>query len=65
MGAWEFGGETVDVVEMAVRFICVFLVQFIPIEGLIIELSVVLDQVFWDWCRSDRLLGLDLRNCLS
>jgi hypothetical protein len=37
MGTWEFLGEAVDVVEVAVGLVLVLLVELGRIEGLIVE----------------------------
>jgi hypothetical protein len=37
VGTRKFLGQTIDVVEVAVGFVLVFLVQFVMVEGLIIE----------------------------
>jgi hypothetical protein len=37
MSAWELLGETVDVVEVAVRLVFVFFVQLVLVESLIVK----------------------------
>ena len=48
MSFWEFLGETIDVVEVAVGFIFVLLVQLIIVELLIVEFAcIVMVRVSW------------------
>lgn len=56
MGAWKLLGETIDVVEIAVRLVLVLLLQLGIVESLIVKVLLVVDDRLADrlwlieWC---------------
>jgi hypothetical protein len=51
MRTWEFLGETIDVVEIAIGLVLVLLVELGIVKALIVELG----GLWWSWgaCRCD------------
>ena len=61
MGFWELTSEAVDVIENAVGFVGVLLVKLVRVEGFVVELAVLLDQLLWNLLGWDGF-SLDLRD---
>lgn len=62
MSFWKLAGQTVDVVEYAVGFVVLLLLDLVGVEGFVIEFAVFLDELFWNFLGRNGL-GLDLRDC--